>query len=89
MDEKEKAREYYLKNREACLQRVKAYQAAKRDFKEKQKEYNTNYYHNRHTEIRKQKTDVGLLMKLKLNTISAAPIEKPPAFFTVNEDAWS
>lgn len=88
MDEKEKAREYYLKNREVCLQRVKAYQAAKRDFKEKQKEYNKNYY-NKSPEIRKQKTDVGLLMKLKLHTISAAPIEKPPAFFTVNEDAWS
>jgi hypothetical protein len=89
MDEKEKAREYYLKNREACLQRVKAYQAAKRDFKEKQKEYNTNYYYNKVSGIRKQKTDVGLLMKLKLHTISAPPIEKPPAFFTVNEDAWS
>lgn len=83
----ERARRYYRENREAILQRVKDWQARQPGFKGKQRDYNQNYYYGR--KIRKGKTDVNLLGKLKLNSISEAPIEKPSDFFTVKEDAWA
>ena len=83
----EKARRYYRENRDKVLQRVKQYQARQPNFKGKQRDYNQNYYYGR--KIRKGKTDVSLLAKLKLNSISEAPIEKPRDFFTVKEDAWA
>lgn len=83
----QRARQYYRENREKILQRVKEYQARQPGFKGKQRDYNQNYYYGR--KIRKGKTDVNLLAKLKLNSISEAPIEKPIEFFTVKEDAWA
>jgi hypothetical protein len=83
----ERSRQYYRENRERILQRVKEYQARQPDFKGQQRDYNQNYYYGH--KIRKGKTNVALLSKLKLNSISEAPIEKPLEFFTVKQDAWA
>lgn len=75
MDEltpKQKKQKYYREHRDECLQRVKAYQE-RLSPKIKQ---------------RKQKTSVAFLMKLKLDTISQPPSEKPTTFFTVSETDW-
>lgn len=84
---------YYEKNKEHCKKTVKEYQASIANYKEKQRQYNKEYYRKGKTGAYKataregQAPTAAAFNTHRFTDISYGPA--PPLVFSVSSDSWN